>query len=183
MKMKNNLMYPRSVVCSILWMGILFLFMNSCKQQQNEGKQSENIDLIGMWGTDNYRADGVRILSANSKEMDFSGKWYWESTDDEPNNVHYTFTLSLKQSENKISGGHNANLYHQKVDNDNKSISGTVSDGIANIKIMSGYSGAECDAKIEYIDSNKSKIKWTVVGRCDEEHYYPDEAVLSRVSN
>ena len=65
-----------------------------------------------------------------------------------------------------------------KTNEEGPSITGTVSgNGVANVKITSRYSYEVSKATIKFIDNNT--IKWTVAPS-DDEHYFPDEAIMKR---
>jgi hypothetical protein len=110
-------------------------------------------------------------------QVNFSGNWSWIE-----NNDNHTFTISLNQEGNEISGTHIAVVrgglrIDAFLEEEEMFIVGTVSeDGIAIVEITSGYSEKVSQATIKFIDDHT--IKWTVISSNDE-HYFPDEALMN----
>jgi hypothetical protein len=113
----------------------------------------------------------------NTTQKSFTGNWSWTENDDD------SFSLTLKQDGDNITGTHSAVAYGgNRVDNslgeeEETSIIGTVSNGIATVKITSAYSGETSTATIKFIDKNT--IEWTVT-KPNGEHYFPDKAIMKK---
>lgn len=105
---------------------------------------------------------------------DFSGEWNWVE-----NNDYQNFSITLTQDGNNITGIHSAvaDGGRRMDDSEETSIVGTVSNGIATVKITSGYSLSVSEVTIKFIDNNK--IEWTVTEGIGE-RYFPDNAVMTK---
>ena len=135
----------------------------------------------------NSKIKGIRIFETinveeeqTTTQVNFSGNWSWVE-----NNDNQGFSIELNQKGNEITGTHIAiaqgGLRIDTNDDEETSITGTVSgDGTAVVKITSGYSGETSKATIKFIDKNT--IQWSVA-QSDNEYYFPDKAVLKKITN
>jgi len=97
------------------------------------------------------------------------------------------FQLTLHQNGQKISGG----IYHfarmqtgflSVMDNDNKAISGTISNSEAKVKFASDFTGATGEATIKFHNDNRAEIEWTITKKNDK-CYLPENAILKKISD
>ncbi|MDR1600979.1 MAG: DUF4431 domain-containing protein [Tannerella sp.] len=110
-------------------------------------------------------------LGSAAYSQNFSGTYDWKDTDNDE-----SFTLVLKQSGNKITGGHRASdmLGRESYTN---SISGTVSSGVAYLVCYSG----DCTLKTTVKQLSNGQIEWKVTGVTGQgEYYVPQKAIMKK---
>lgn len=124
----------------------------------------------------------ITTCYGESLKYDFTGSWGFDGLADvgvgEP--VQCTFTLTLKQRGNKLSGEYEAvALNGRRIDDDTENqISGTTAGNIANIEFKSASWGGYGKAKITHIGDG---LIWEITKKATKgEFWCPQKAILKR---
>lgn len=143
--------------------------------------KSKIIKLIGLIFI-SYSIYGVQMLTNNNLNQEqnstnnpFSGSWSWEKNSDIS-----SFNMILFVSGNKINGRHCIIAQKGKKidcsDENEYSIEGTISNGIASINYKSSYSSTKGTAEIKVLPNGN--LEWKIIGKASGQTFFPNEAIL-----
>ena len=119
----------------------------------------------------------IAVADLHGKEIDFSGSWDYDGITDidvgEP--AQCTFTITLKQNGNKISGDYTAiALDGNKIDDGNK-IVGAISGNTADVQFESESWGGKGHAKITRMGN---KLMWEITETTKPGFWCPKKVIL-----
>jgi len=121
----------------------------------------------------------ITVTDLHGKEIDFSGSWDYDGITDidvgEP--AQCTFTVTLKQNGNKISGDYTAiALDGNRIDDGNK-IVGAISGNTADVQFESGSWGGKGRAKMTHVGN---KLMWEITETTKPGFWCPKKVILAK---